>query len=188
MRNNHLNLIFLSRISPMKNLDYLLQLLRRVNVPIDLSICGPLEVPEYWAECKNLISELPANIAVKYRGEVPPERVPEVFAQHDVFFLPTRGENFGHVIFESLAAGTCVVLSDRTPWQPDQTDAVEIIALDDTEAWVTALERWAMRSQEELVHCRDTALAYAHKYLAKSSALEQNRALFHSAHNRAVTF
>ena len=182
-RGNRLRLVFLSRISPMKNLDYLLTILKRVNSPIDFLIYGPLEVPEYWAACKKLIDALPENINVKYRGELTPAEVTTVFAAHDVFFLPTRGENFGHVIFESLAAGTCVVISDQTQWEADKNGAVEVIPLDDVDAWTASVERWVARSQEDLTKCRGAALTYARDYVAKSPAVEQNRALFKFAYN-----
>ena len=38
-------------------------------------------------------------------------------AANDLFFLPTRGENFGHVIAEALSVGTPVLISDQTPWR-----------------------------------------------------------------------
>ena len=36
--------------------------------------------------------------------------------QHHLFFLPTLGENFGHVIHEAVQAGCVLLLSDQTPW------------------------------------------------------------------------
>ena len=36
--------------------------------------------------------------------------------KNDLFFFPTKNENFGHVIIEALQAGLPVVTSDRTPW------------------------------------------------------------------------
>jgi glycosyltransferase involved in cell wall biosynthesis len=73
-------------------------------VQISLSILGSLEDPEYLAECKKLIGELPVHVVVECHGEALPERVDELLTQQSVFFFPTRDENFGHVIFESLAA------------------------------------------------------------------------------------
>jgi glycosyltransferase involved in cell wall biosynthesis len=31
--------------------------------------------------------------------------------------LPSLSENFGHAIFEALAAGTPVIIGDQTPWR-----------------------------------------------------------------------
>jgi glycosyltransferase involved in cell wall biosynthesis len=112
-----LNIVFLSRISPMKNLDYAIAALRGVRGDVRFSIYGPIEDPEYWAACRRLAERLPENVTVEYRGIVEPEAVPEVLARHHLFFLPSRGESFGHAISEALAAGCPVLISDRTPWR-----------------------------------------------------------------------
>lgn len=183
VRKIHLQLVFLSRISPMKNLDYLLRILQKVKLPINFSLYGPLEDYEYWTECEKLIQKLPSNITVHYHGEVTPEEVSKAFIENDVFFFPTRGENFGHVIFESLAVGTCVVLSDQTPWTKDKQGAIEVFSLENSDAWVEAIERWANYSDEELVTLRQAALNYAREYIITSPAVEQNRELFQFAFN-----
>lgn len=110
-------LIFLSRISPMKNLDFALQVLAKVRACLVFNIYGPVEDEGYWKSCLNLIQKLPANISVNYCGSVTPDQVADVFSGHDLFLFPTRGENYGHVIAESLSVGTPVLLSDQTPWQ-----------------------------------------------------------------------
>ena len=51
------------------------------------------------------------------RGEVAADEVPRALARNHVLLLPTRGENFGHVILESLLAGVPVLISDQTPWR-----------------------------------------------------------------------
>ncbi len=177
-QNSTLNVIFLSRISPKKNLDFLLRALQKVRSPVVLSIYGSLEDTGYWSECQTLIEQLPVNVIVKYKGELTPEEVSTAFVEHDVFFFPTRGENFGHVIFEALASGTCTVLSDQTPWKKDKGGAVEVIPLDDTSAWSAALERWTQYSEDKLNKKRKAALQYAREYVITSPALEQNRQLF----------
>jgi len=110
-------LIFLSRISPMKNLDFALRVLARVRSSLVFNIYGPIEDEDYWRGCLDLIEAMPDNISVNYCGSVTPDQVPDVFSGHDLFFFPTRGENYGHVIAESLSVGTPVLLSDQTPWQ-----------------------------------------------------------------------
>jgi len=60
----------------------------------------------------------------------------------------------------------------------DQRGAVEVIPLECEDAWVRAVERWAAYSNEELIELRQSALSYARDYVAKSSAVQQNRDLF----------
>ena len=49
-------------------------------------------------------------MAVSYLGAVLPENVQGILSKYDLFVLPTRGENYGHVILESLATGTPVLM------------------------------------------------------------------------------
>lgn len=112
-----LRVLFLSRISPMKNLEFALEVLAKVHVPVDFSIFGPISDLSYWERCQRAIDALPAHVSVRYQGIAPSSEVLRVMAEYDLLFLPTLGENFGHVIIEALGAGTPVLISDQTPWQ-----------------------------------------------------------------------
>jgi glycosyltransferase involved in cell wall biosynthesis len=108
--------VFISRISPMKNLVVALEALRRLTSPADFDIYGPAEDPAYWSRCKSLIDLMPDNVRVSYQGELTPENVRETFGKYDAFIFPTLGEGFGHVIAESLSASCPVICSAETPW------------------------------------------------------------------------
>ncbi len=172
-----LKLIYLSRISPMKNLNFLLRVLSQINGPLQLSIYGPLEDSEYWSKCEGLLMELPSRIKVRYLGEVKPENVQKVFGQYDLFVLPTRGENFGHVVLESLSAGTPVLLSDRTSWKPDPEGALEVLPLVESK-WGAAIESWARTEDVVLQKRRRAAVAYASSIMDNPLTVQQNRLLF----------
>lgn len=176
-----LRIVFLSRISPKKNLDYLLRALNNVTVAVELSIYGPAEDSAYWSQCHSLIQSLPSHIAVTYKGEVKHEQVAATFAAHDLFTFPTRGENFGHVIYESLAVGTAVIVSDQTPWQSDPDGAVEVLSLEYPDVWSAVINRRASYNDQANAAQRAAALQYANTYLTTSPATEQNRSLFFSA-------
>ena len=60
---------------------------------------------------------LPPNINATYRGILPHNKVVQELSRHDLLFLPTLGENFGHVIVESLQAGCPVLIGEQTPWR-----------------------------------------------------------------------
>lgn len=118
-RTNEVSLIFISRISPKKNLIFLLSLLGQINgkIKLDLTVRGNIESNDYWDDCKAIISRLPDNINVYYNGPVENKEVCSLIQQHHLFVLPTHGENFGHAIFEAFAAGRPVLISDQTPWR-----------------------------------------------------------------------
>lgn len=112
-----LRLVFLSRISPMKNLTGALKALAAVRATVSLDIYGTREDEAYWRDCEALIQALGGRVPVRYRGWVPPEQVIGVLAGYDALLLPSLGENFGHVLLEALLAGCPLLVSDRTPWR-----------------------------------------------------------------------
>jgi glycosyltransferase involved in cell wall biosynthesis len=181
-----LRLVFLSRISPMKNLDHLLALLRQVRSPLVLSLHGPIGDVAYWQQCQALAAALPAHVRMQYLGDVPPDQVAEVFGQHALFVFPTRGENFGHVILESLSAGTPVIVSDRTPWRADADGGLTVLPLDNTQAWAAAIDSFAQVGAEVRRQRRAAAHAVARAHLQRSPALAGHRALFQAALGQAA--
>ncbi|MBE0471973.1 MAG: glycosyltransferase family 4 protein, partial [Methyloprofundus sp.] len=98
--NDKFSLVFLSRISPKKNLYFALQTLKNVQRQLDFDIYGPIEDKVYWKSCLHLIDTMPKNIRIKYQGVITPEHVSTVLSKYDLFFFPTLGENYGHVIAE----------------------------------------------------------------------------------------
>ncbi|MDX1909091.1 MAG: glycosyltransferase [Bacteroidia bacterium] len=112
-----LRCVFVSRISPKKNLDYLLHELKGFTAQLHLDIVGPVEDVEYQSLCEGIISILPPNVSVTWIGPAEPEAVQAYLQGSHIFVLPTHGENFGHAIYEALAAGRPALISDRTPWR-----------------------------------------------------------------------
>ena len=45
-----------------------------------------------------------------------PDNNQEILQENHFLVLMTKGENFGHIIYESLAAGRPVIISEKTPW------------------------------------------------------------------------
>lgn len=114
---DYLDIVFLSRISPKKNLIGAIKCLRNLEVNAKFTIYGPKEDKEYWDRCQNELDNLPSNIIWSYEGDVLSEKVQEKLQQHDIFLFPTKGENYGHVIFEALSVGCIPIISDQTPWR-----------------------------------------------------------------------
>lgn len=111
-----LRLVYLSIITEKKNLLLLLQALQEMKENISLSIYGPVKEESYWELCRQTIGRLPANISVACQGDVQPDNVQAVLQQHHGLVLLTKGENFGHALYESLGAARPVITSRFTPW------------------------------------------------------------------------
>ncbi len=144
-----LRVVFMSRISPMKNLTGALRILAGVRAQVRFNIFGPREDAAHWRECEALIDELPGNVQVTYGGVVPADNVHSVLCQQDVLLLPTLGENYGHIIAEALAAGCAALVSDRTPWRGLAEVGVGWdLALNDVDGFRAVLEQCASEPPE----------------------------------------
>lgn len=116
-QKGELSILFLGRIHPIKNLDYLINALMPMKGNVRLSVVGVMEQKEYWNYCTELIKRLPASVRVEFLGEIPHHLLAGILSKHHIFALPTKGENFGHAIFDALVAGKPVIISDQTPWR-----------------------------------------------------------------------
>jgi len=174
-----LRICFVSRISPKKHLDFALDILMRVKARVEFNIYGPLRDQAYWSRCQALIQALPENISVSYRGSLPPERVAGTIARHDLFFLPTLGENYGHVIAEALWSGTPVLISDRTPWRNLERAGVGWdLDLGSEAPFVRSIEHCAALEKEQYLAWREKVRSFAALRLNKAEDIEANRRLF----------
>lgn len=170
---------FLSRISPMKGLEFALEALARVSTPTCFSIYGPVEDAAYWTRCQERIRSLPANVEVIYEGPVTPENVSATLARHDLFLFPTRGENFGHVIYEALRAGLVLLVSDQTPWQQLEARGVGWdLPLSDQDAFAERIERVATATDAQRRRWSERARALAAHVSQDADAVEANRRMF----------
>lgn len=160
--DNELKIVFLSRISRKKNLIVVPSILEKISkdVKVILDIYGIAEDEQYLDECLNELKKLPDYVKWNYKGEIETDSVMDIFAQHDVFLFPTLGENYGHVIAESLASGCIPVISDTTPWLDLEENACGYVcSLDNMDSFAKALDELAMVSSadfEKLVqNCYD---------------------------------
>jgi len=117
-----LKIVTVSRIAEIKNIDYSIRLLKELDQmddrfkEISFDIYGPLEDKDYWAQCLSIYKDVGSRIKVNYKGIVEYDKVVETLSKYHIFLLPSKGENFGHVIQEALLAGCPVLISDQTPW------------------------------------------------------------------------
>ncbi len=177
--NGHLKILFLSRISQMKNLGYALKMLAGLKGRVECNIYGPMEDKVYWAQCQKVISALPVNIKVRYCGSVEHNKVGTVMREHDLFLFPTLGENFGHVILEALLAGCPVLISDQTPWRDLQEKNIGWdLPLSKPEMFQQVLQKCIDMDNKEYVKWSDAARAYGLGVTTDDEVVKQNRQLF----------
>jgi glycosyltransferase involved in cell wall biosynthesis len=166
-----LKLMFTGRIHPIKNLDLLLRSIREVKGKIELTIAGVLEDAIYWQHCQTLIRSLSEEKVVRYLGEQKHDAIISALSRHHLFALPTRGENFGHAIFEALSIGRPALVSDQTPWRnlasyPAGWD----LPLGQESGFTQALQEAVDWSQSQYDHYSKGALDLAQDFMKQSPA------------------
>lgn len=169
-----LRLIYLSRVDRKKNLDFALNVLRSTKGSIEFDIYGPVNDEAYWRVCQSIIAEMPDNVHVRYRGVIANAAVPTLLAGYDAFFLPTDGENFGHAIFDALAVGLPVLISDQTPWRDlERLQAGWSLPLGQQNLFVHAIDNLRKMGAIDRDKLRRGARRLAQAFVAESDAVGQ---------------
>ncbi len=171
-------LVFTARISPMKNLPFLLRSLSAVSGQVTLDIYGMAEERE-WEKVEPLLKSMPPNITVAYHGAVRPEEIDGALAQAHFSVLSTRGENFGHSVYEALRIGRPVIVSDRAPWRGlEQAHAGWSIPLESLQAWTDVLQRCVDLDEGEYHPLSVGAHQYARAWFEATGPVEQQARVF----------
>lgn len=183
-RAGSLKIVFLSRISRMKNLHFALESLLLVRGDVVFHIYGPIEDEPYWKECLERIGRLPTHIAVEYRGAVTPDDIRSRLSEYHLFYLPTLGEGFGHAIFEAMQAGCPLLISDRTPWNDIAAKGAGfVLPLEEAGAFTERIQTFVEMDAAALGTYSSAASAYSRSYMNDSSILQAHLAMFEEAAN-----
>jgi glycosyltransferase involved in cell wall biosynthesis len=180
-------LVFIARISEMKNLHFLADCLTHLRGEVEFNIYGPVSESDkaYWERCKASLTKLPANIRAEYHGTLDHAAVPQTLHDHHFFVLPTMGENYCHSAVESIINGTPVVLSNATPWvNLAQFRAGFDIPLADRNGWTTALQSCVEMDQQVYSGYLEGTRTYARQFSIEE-AVREHYSMFQTAISHA---
>ena len=123
-----------------------------------------------------------SNVHVKYIGLVSRDEIFNTFSKYDLFILPSKSENYGHVIAESLAVGTPVLISDRTPWKNLEKRKLgwdlPIDSADTEKLFLNALKKTYQINFEDKVKWRNYIISCSKELLINKKDINKNRLLF----------
>ena len=98
---------------------------------------------------------------------------------HHIFLFPTLGENYGHVIQETLSAGCVALISDQTPWQDLEASGVGAsIPLDQPQCFVDWLRHYAAMDSAAFRELSDRAIRYAYDHSDLEQMAQKYREMF----------
>ncbi len=172
-----LRLIYLSLIAEKKNLLQVIELINKSAANITLDIYGPVKDAAYWKKCELAIAD--SSGKVKYMDDIRPELVQDTFAKYDASILLTKGENFGHALYESLSTGRPIITSYFTPWNElEQKRAGWNLDIADNDACLKILESICKMDNEPFNAYCNGAYEMAKLYYRESSDLSSYYAMF----------
>jgi len=181
--SGQLRVIFLARISKMKNLIDALSYFHHLKGDVEFAIYGPVEDQEYWKKCKVAMKCLPPNVRATYYGPVQPLQVHTLLSDYDLLLLPTLGENYGHVISEALMAGSPALISDRTPWQNLEEHGVGwSVPLSEPKRFEAILQQCLDADEYDYAALRQRVEKYRDTLLCDTATVEDNRRMFQFAY------
>lgn len=114
-------LLYLSRLHYKKGVEHLIEaagILRDKGNPHRVLIAGDGD-REYEAKLRALTKRLGLEDHIAFLGLVVGDEKIALYQAADLFVLPTSQENFGFVIYESLAAGTTVLTTKGVDTWPE---------------------------------------------------------------------
>lgn len=174
-KRDTLNVILLARIDIQKNIDYAIKAVGMLKIPVVFDIFGTYHDKQYAQDCLALANDVPPNIRVSLKGGIPHHEVMQTLQKYDLFFLPSKNENFCHVIHEALLSGLPVLTSDRTPWHElESRNAGWEVPLDDPALFAEKLEAFHSLPPEQRSRMRRAALQYGIDVSNDSRTLQDN--------------
>lgn len=113
------SVLFLGRISPIKNVDVFidaLNLLDQKNIDFIANIYGsPLEIHDgYYNKIKAQARTMEENGKIIFHGAIPNYETPKIYNQHEIFVNLTASGSFDKTILEAMACESLVVVSNQS--------------------------------------------------------------------------
>lgn len=177
-----LQIALISRIAPVKNHRFLIDLMREVPGRVHLVFAGTMDVIPYWDDCRRSLALLPSRVTWEYVGLVSPQERLTLLESSHIFALPTLGESYGHAIAEALDAGCPTLISDRTPWHGLAEAGVGAdLPLADPARWVKVITDIRDMSDDDYFAMRERARTFRERIFPPEVAIAENRALFDRA-------
>jgi len=110
--NRRTRFLFVGAMTPLKGVHYLLTAFERLKQNAELWLVGATPTDPVLQKKIESSSNLTERIQII--GPVPQQRLIEIYAQCDIFVLPSLCDGWGMVVNQALACGLPSIVSDST--------------------------------------------------------------------------
>jgi glycosyltransferase involved in cell wall biosynthesis len=157
-QNSLFRVLFVGQMVQRKGLEYLLKAWRKLRLPnAELVLAGRGRVD------KTLLAAFASEF--EYVGELTNTELTKLYANSDIFCMPSLVEGFGLVYLEALASGLPIIATPNTGMADLVQNGREgfIVPIRDVEAIAEKLE-WAYQNRAALTEMRTAARKLAEAY------------------------
>lgn len=109
---------YFGRVSPIKNVEFLLELLLSLPDKVVLQIHGSIIESRYVGNLRQQVEKLGLSDRVAFFDSYNSANFAERAAGVDVVLIPSKSESFCHVFFEAIESRKLVLASTGLPWTP----------------------------------------------------------------------
>jgi len=176
IKQNHI--ITIARIAPEKNALMALDVISEISKPITYTWIGDSKNKNYFDSFMQKAQNLPPHIDFKYLGALPKKEVKKVILESNIFFLPTLGENYGHAIFEALAASLPSVIGNNTPFINADMPGLYQAASDNKNQFRIHLENLLSLTKDEYIEEKKAAKKIAENSFDEKKLFAQYLEIF----------
>jgi len=134
-----INLLYAGRISKDKNVDFLIELHKKLsekylNINLIFAGDGPY-LKEFKQKTRN-------SERVYFLGKIKREKLPEIYSAADLFLFPSTTDTFGMVVLEAQACGVPALVTDeggpKNIILPEETGYT--LPINEPNAWISKIE------------------------------------------------
>jgi glycosyltransferase involved in cell wall biosynthesis len=172
-------ILTVGRISPEKGYYEAIETIAnwKPQIPVHWDIVG-LEENVELVKAIQLLGTQSNSIQITLHGHKTSNELKAFYEKAHLFFLPTRGENYGHAIAEALSNGIPVVISDQTPWKSLEESNAGISSSLHPIKLAESLNFFLNLPKKDYQIWSEGTLKYAAHHVNSTEILAQNKTLF----------
>lgn len=171
--------LFLGRIHPIKSIESLVEsvscstLFRKES--FYLLIAGSYESrhKKYFNFLKSLVKKYDLNDVVHFTGHVEGSQKEKLLRESYALILPSKTENFGNVVLESLINSTPVIASTGTPWKILEEYQAGLHVSNKPKHLSQAIDKFIDMDADDYLEYRKNSLKLVKKQFIASSKIDE---------------
>ncbi|MGV6829440.1 MAG: glycosyltransferase [Flavobacteriales bacterium] len=148
-KSTKFNIGFFGRVSPIKNIEFIIKLFSNLPKSFSFQIYGSIEDKVYYKKLIDLIKKLNLENQISFEGNYDKANFSNKVKRVDLIVIPSFSENFCHVFFEAIEKRKMVLASNGLPWESVNLLVKNTILPLDKYLWLQQIKYIASLNEEQ---------------------------------------